>query len=220
MYDPLPLDVMARLNEDFGDRANAVAQLLLTRRRIGSADRISDRLLRCIVHAALGDEQRVKQLLDARQDYRDVIMVGEYNMAGRRIRDLHATFLIDSPEKFWISDVTGMMASHGYRLMSLETRAATTGPFEYTADYSEGTATFTGPKGNIEIEKKDRNWTIRGNSHELEIHELNHPFENERAFCDVVSGFLLSNNRPNARNESNEVNTTRSPRRSWWQFWK
>jgi hypothetical protein len=91
--EPLPLDVLDRLTRDFGPRADAVAAVLLSHRRIGSADFLGDRLLRCIVHAAGADERRVRQLVElARQDYRDVIVAGEYDGAMRQVRDLRASW--------------------------------------------------------------------------------------------------------------------------------
>jgi hypothetical protein len=197
-FNPLPSDVMAvmaRLNQDFCSRADFVASLLL-------AEDIGDRLLRCIVHAAHGEEVRVQQLIELqRQDYRDVIMAGEYDK-NRRVRDLRVSFLIDTPEKMWISEVACMMASRGYVLSSVETRAATATPFLYTADYGEGSAKFVGPKGEVEIEKKDRQWIIRGDPRDLEIHEMNHVFNDEPVFRDAVSCYLLSGVASKASNEA------------------
>ena len=190
---PLPLDVQNRLVRDFGTRADTVAAQLITHRRLGSADFHGDRLLRCIIQASGGDEQRVQQLLDiARQDYRDVIVAGEYDGFKRQVKDFRASFLLDTPEKFWVGEVACMMASLGYRLMALESRAAIAGPFEYSADYVEGRATFTGRMGDIRVEKKNRLWLIHGNRHELEIHELGQPYSDEHAFRDRVSGYLQS----------------------------
>lgn len=57
MEESLPQDVLDQLTRDFGDHAEAVAALLLARRRIGSTDFLGDRLVRCIVHAAGTNEQ-------------------------------------------------------------------------------------------------------------------------------------------------------------------
>ena len=192
--EPLPLDVLDRLTRDFGERADAVAGLLLAHRRIGSADFVDDRLVRCIIHVAEADEQRAQQLLDlAVQDYREAIVAGEYDGAMRRVKDLRASFLIDDPEKFWAGEVACLMALRGYRLTKLETRAATAGPFDYTSDYSEGRATFIGPLGEIVIEKKDQHWMVHGNRRDLAAREMDHPFKDERTFRDAMSGYLLSN---------------------------
>lgn len=193
MEEPLPIDVLDRLTRDFGSRANAVEALLRTRRRIGSADFLVDRLVRCVVYAACGNEERVQQLLDMeRRDFRDVVVAGEYDGAMRQVRDLRVSFLIDSPEKFWIGEVACLFASRGYRLIQLETQPATEGPFNYSSDYDEGRATFIGPRGEIVIEKTDRQWVIRGDQRALAIHELDHPFRDESTFRDAVSGYLLS----------------------------
>jgi len=80
IYEPLPPDIVERINRDFGDRADAVAAQLLASRQFGSADNISDRIVRCIIHAAAGNATEIEQLIDwAHQDYRDVIMLGEYD---------------------------------------------------------------------------------------------------------------------------------------------
>jgi hypothetical protein len=113
-----------------------------------------------------------------------------------------------------------MMASRGYRLTSLETRPATSGPFVYTSDYSEERATFAGPKGEITIEKRDRQWWIHGNRCDLEVHELDHVFGDERAFCDAVSGYLLSKISASAVNKPNEEPTAQGVGKSRWRFWK
>ena len=205
MDDPLPIDVIARLTTDFGERAEAVAALILAHRKVGTGDYLGDRLVRCIVHAASGDEARVQQLLDmAREDDRDVILTGEYNGL-HRIRDLRVSFLIDCSQKFWVSGVACLMAARGYRLLRLETRAATAGPFEYTSDWGEGRATFSGPKGEITIGKKDRQWVIHGNRRDIQARGLDHPFGDEAEFCDAVSGYLLSTVFTGEDNESGEA---------------
>lgn len=220
MEEPLPFDVLGRLSCDFGERADAVLARLLARRQIASADFLGDRLVRCIVHAACGDEQRVQQLLDlARMDYRDVIVAGEYDRAGQQVRDLRATFLLDTPEKFWAGELTCLLASRGYWLKAIETRRATAGPFEYMVDYSEGRATFIGPKGEMVIEKRDRQWLIHGNRRELLVHDLDHAFSDECAFRDAVSGYLLSNVQVIADAEDSRLSTAQVGMRPWWKFW-
>jgi hypothetical protein len=136
----------------------------------------------------------------------------------RRVRDLSYSFLIDSPEKFWACEIISLMDLRGYRLTCLETRLATAGPFDYTTDCGEGRATFIGPKGEIAIEKKDREWVIHGDRRDLAIHELDHSFSDEPAFRDAVSGYLFSNVRVTSRPE--EVTTTLVERQPWWRFWK
>jgi hypothetical protein len=192
--EPLPADVFARLSRDFGNRADAMAELLLARRQIGTADFLIDRLVRCVIYAACSQEQRVEQLLDlAGYDPRDVIVTAEYDGDMQDVRDLRASFLIDSPEKFWAGETTCLMTSRGYTLTGLDSRPASTGPLQYGADHGEGCATFVGPKGEFVIEKSARQWMIQGNYHALAIHELDRPLSDERAFLDRVSGFLLSN---------------------------
>jgi hypothetical protein len=205
MVEPLPQDVLDRLSRDFGGDAEVVTALLLKSRQIGNWDFLHDRTIRCIIQAANGDQPRLVVWLDvARKDYRDAIMAGEYDLAGRRVRDLNATFLIDSPEKFWASGVANLMESRGYRLTVLETRPATTDPFAARTEY-EGRATFVGPKGEIVIERKDRQWMIHGNRRDLEIRELDRPYSDHGVFLDKVSGYLLSNARALAAEEPEEA---------------
>ena len=64
MDEPLPPDVLAQLQHDFGVHAEAVAARLLAFRQIGRSDYIGDRLVRRIVFAARGDENRVPQLIE------------------------------------------------------------------------------------------------------------------------------------------------------------
>lgn len=219
MDDPLPPDVLERLTVDFGERSDSVAALLAAHRALNK-DSVCDRLIRCIVHAACGNEQRISHLIDLeRIDFRDVVMAAEYDEANRRVRDLRVSFLIDSPDKFWASEVACLMAVRGYRLMGVESRHATAGPFTYTADFYEGQARFNGPKGEIVIEKKDREWMIHGNRHDLAIHELDRQFGDEREFRDAVSCYLLSNVRARVRNEPNEGPTVKPKRRFWWMPW-
>ena len=85
MNDPLPEDVVERVRRDFGERAEVILALLLASRRLGSADYIGDLLVRCIVFAAHGAEERLRDLLELeRQDFRDVIMAAEYDALGTR----------------------------------------------------------------------------------------------------------------------------------------
>ncbi|HWL07978.1 MAG TPA: thioredoxin family protein, partial [Planctomicrobium sp.] len=102
----LPVDVLERVDRDFGNAADAVSDLLLACRRIGSPDYIGDRLLLCLVFAARGDESRIRQLMElARQDFRDVVMAAEYDELGlRRLRDFNQPFGsadILEPERSW-----------------------------------------------------------------------------------------------------------------------
>jgi hypothetical protein len=201
---PLPQDVLDRLSREFGDRADAVAALLLTHRQTPGRDFLDDRTVRCVIHAAGGDEPRIQQLIDLGcQDCRDVIKAGEYDEADRQVRDLRATFLIDSPERFWARGVACVMDERGYRLTALETWPATTDPFAARTEY-EGRATFTGPKGQIVIEKRNRQWAIHGNRRDLEIRELDRPYSDEHAFLEKVSGYLLSNVRACAADDPEE----------------
>ena len=94
MNEPLPDDVVARVRRDFGGRADAVLDLLLGCRRIGGSGYTGDRLVRCIVFAARGDESRVGQLIELGQrGYWDEIAAAEFDDSQfRLLRDFSRPF--------------------------------------------------------------------------------------------------------------------------------
>lgn len=172
---------MLRLGRDFDECADRVAATLV------SSGRLSDRVLRCIVVAAAGDERKVPPLVElAHEDYRDVIVAGEYEES-QRVRDLAETFLIDQPEKFWVSQATWLMARRGYTLIAVSAHLANT-----LADRWNGSATFAGPKGEFTIEKAEGRWTLLGIPGTMMPDGLTTDFDDERSFLDAVSGYLLT----------------------------
>ena len=53
----------------------------------------SDRILRCIVFVANGDLNRLEKAIDlAKTDYRDLIVLAEYDEKNERVRDLSNPF--------------------------------------------------------------------------------------------------------------------------------
>ena len=109
---PLETDIVERLRADFGRVDSDTAIRLLTEARQAG------RVARCIVVASRGSLPLLRANVElARSDYRDAIMAGEYER-GEHLRDLSASFLIDTPEKFWIGQVALVMAPRGYALTS------------------------------------------------------------------------------------------------------
>ena len=189
---PLEPDIIDRVRKDFGEEAEVALDLI---RGFGK----SGYLARCVVVASRGSIVRLKQAIEAaRFDYRDAIVAGEYDSAGRRVRDLSVSFLLDTPETFWISGVASMMASRGYALRSLTTRDTTAPPFQFSLDFVEGSATFAGAEAEITVEKKDRKWNVHGDRGELDRYHLNRSFDNESVFRDALSGYLLMRARAEA----------------------
>ena len=94
MDEPLPADVVERLSSDYGERADTVTAQLLACRRLGSTDYFGDRLVRCVVFVARGDEWRVPDLIElGRQEYRDLILAAEYDpLCVRRLRNFNHPF--------------------------------------------------------------------------------------------------------------------------------
>lgn len=187
-------DIVQRVRRDFGGESEQALDLL---RESGTAGRVA----RCIVVRSRGSLDLLRKSIEvAKFDYRDAVMGGEYDSANRdrQVRDLRVSFLLDSPETFWLGEVACMMALRDYTLVSVDSRPATAPPFVYTADRSEGRATFVGPEGEIELEKRDRRWSFRGDSKELERHNMDRVFDDERAFRDAVSGYILTRRRARA----------------------
>jgi hypothetical protein len=79
-----------RIECDFGERAQAV---LLTLRQFQSDDAhaLSDRVVRCFVYRANGDESKLPYLYYLwRTDYRDLIVAAEYDPNGsKQLRDFN-----------------------------------------------------------------------------------------------------------------------------------
>ncbi|QDT18452.1 hypothetical protein [Gimesia chilikensis] len=124
----LEADIIDRLRDDFDEQQApaAIAELVAS----GQTGRIA----RCIVHAAHGSMER--------------------------LRELTVSFLIASPDDFWILPIADVADRHGFRLTALESRPATAGPFEYTSDRNEGLACFSNGTTYFAVQKQDREWSI------------------------------------------------------------
>ena len=181
----LDADIIDRINADFAgtDAQSAQAELAAS----GKAGRIA----RCIVFASAGSLQRLRELIQlADVDYRDVIVAGEYDSAMRQVRDLRVSFLIASPDDFWISETAPTMHKHGYFLIQLNSRPATRGPFEYTCDRTEGVATFSDDTSVIKIEKRDRKWLLVHDGFDLRPYGLDALFDDEERFRIQLDYYL------------------------------
>ncbi|WP_417393749.1 hypothetical protein [Gimesia chilikensis] len=151
----LEADIIDRLRDDFDEQQApaAIAELVAS----GQTGRIA----RCIVHAAHGSMERLRELIKlAEIDYRDVIVAGEYDGRMNAVRELTVSFLIASPDDFWILPIADVADRHGFRLTALESRPATAGPFEYTSDRNEGLACFSNGTTYFAVQKQDREWSI------------------------------------------------------------
>jgi hypothetical protein len=193
-FDVLPrnthveADIADRVRKDFSseDVTDAITML-------EESGRSEGRLGRCIVVASEGSLEHLRQHIEmANLDPRDVIVAGEYDPGFRQLRDLRASFLIDAPEKFWIGGVTAALYGRGYVLRSLDSRRATVGPFEYTADEGEGVAEFVGDSVPVTVDKSNRHWTLHGDPEALEAYDLARSFDDESAFTDAISCYILA----------------------------
>ena len=117
----------------------------------------------------------------AEMDFRDVIVAGEYDEAMRAVGDLSVSFLIAAPDDFWIIETAKSIHKRGYSLTAVKSRPATVGPFDYTCDRTEGTATFSDGVNRIEIEKADRKWSVAADD-ELRRFGLDESFDDEERF--------------------------------------
>lgn len=149
----LEADIIERIRADFPDADTAIADL--------SASGKTGRIARCIVIASNGSQEKMREYIQmAEMDFRDVIVAGEYDETMRPVRDLCVSFLIAAPDDFWIGETAKSLHKRGYFLTSLKSHPATVGPFDYTCDRSEGTATFSNGVNQIVIEKADRKWSV------------------------------------------------------------
>jgi hypothetical protein len=176
-------DILERINSDFlaQDRQSVIDAL--------SAAKRNGRISRCILVAAQGSIQRIRELLAlADLDYRDVIVAGEYDL-GRRVRDLRVSFLIHLPEDAWISKVAITASKHGYQLANLETQVRSMPPLAGTQ--TQGTATFKNGGRMFTIQKQDAQWWIVGVDCNLAAFGLDSPLADEERFL-IQLDFLLS----------------------------
>lgn len=184
-------DIFEKVEQTFspGDAPKALALL--------SAAGKSERIARCIVFAARGSLERLAECIHlADQDYRDVIVAGEYDDIQRRLRDFSVSFLIDAPLKMWVSEVAISLAQRGYVLTSIEAVPADNGSTIYLGALGEGTATFEGEFGTISVSKRRGLWTINSDDAELQRYGLTKPFSNDKDLGDAFSGYILARRNP------------------------
>lgn len=93
METPLPTDIVERIRQDFGTRSEAVIGIFDELRRAKSTF-IHDRIVRCVIFLAGGDDMRLLDQIDLwRQDYRDVISAAEYDsLHVLQLRDFNQPF--------------------------------------------------------------------------------------------------------------------------------
>jgi len=177
-------DIVDRVRADFRPAETPIALDELT------ASGRTGRIARCIVLAARGSLQRLRELIGmADRDYRDVIVAGEYD-AMYRVRDLRVSFLIASPDDFWIAETAVTADKRGFRLTALDSRPATVGPFDYTCDRSEGRATFSKDTSAVTIQKHNRRWSICATRNDLRPFGLDAAFDDEVRFRIQLDYYL------------------------------
>ncbi|TWU35835.1 hypothetical protein Q31b_52700 [Novipirellula aureliae] len=170
----LEADIIERIRADFPDAGTALAAMSVS----GKTGRIA----RCIVFASNGSLEKMREYIQmAETDFRDVIVAGEYDETMRPVRDLCVSFLIASPDDFWIAETAKSIYKRGYSLTAVKSGPATVGPFDYTCDRSEGTATFSSDVHEIEIEKADRKWSVNSDD-DLRRFGLDESLDDEERF--------------------------------------
>jgi hypothetical protein len=174
---PLESDIVDRVRANFCDAQWEVAVDDL------AASGKSGQIVRCIVFAAQGSLDRLRELIKAAElDTRSLITAGEYDNGTRKIRDLSVSFLIASPADFWITNTATSAHELGYRLTGLKSIPAFVGPFNDPSDRNEGEATFSNGKLEVRIQKRDRQWSILGMGPELRRYGLDMTTDDEERF--------------------------------------
>jgi hypothetical protein len=191
----LEQDVISRLQHDFctAEASVAIAEL--------SACEPSGRVARCIVVAANGSLERLRDLIArAKLDDRIIISYGEYgDIGGPRLRDLRVSFLIASPPDFWIGETAVTAHKHGYALTSLASQPASIGPFSCEADRGEGMADFSNGVRSLSVKKQNRQWSVLPDCNELRRYGLDVPIDDEKRFRVQLDYYLWSlDGRPSA----------------------
>ena len=90
----LARDIWGKANKDFETLEEAALALsVLADFVVQHQELSSDRILRCIVFVANGDLNRLEKAIDlAKTDYRDLILLAEYDVKNERVRDLSNPF--------------------------------------------------------------------------------------------------------------------------------
>ena len=90
----LARDIWGKVNKDFETPEEAALALsVLADFVLQHQELSSDRILRCIVFVTNGDLNRLEKAIDlAKTDYRDLIVLAEYDEKKERVRDLSNPF--------------------------------------------------------------------------------------------------------------------------------
>jgi hypothetical protein len=184
-------DILKRVGKEFSSQEATAAIEMLT------ASGQSGRVARCIVFLAKGNLDELRRYIDmAVRDYRDVILMAEYDEVRSRVRNFSSSFLIDSQVKMWVAGIAGMLQQRGYTLVSFETVPVA----KYLKDVGEGTATFAGKVGPLTVVKRQGKWILQGDKAELELYGLAEPFSDGSKFIDAVSCYVLAKQNPRVPN--------------------
>jgi hypothetical protein len=227
LNQPLPIDVGEQLDRDFGDGAKAASNLLLASRRIGSPDYFGDRLLRCLVFAAQGNESRFRQLMElARQDFRDVVMAAEYDELGlRRLRDFNYPFGsadIAEPGRNWSPSTPKVRGQDVDELCLLHAALA----IHFWATWNRVDREMDRNIQNIVDQFAGRVWFVSCEIDLPENVELCQRFgvSNIPALGLLVSGYpsqlVVGCSKPKQLAAEIERLLKTPERKSWWEFWR
>lgn len=184
-------DISERIQSEFAPEDQALALERLKQ------SRHTGRVARCIVFAAQGSLGKLASLIElANLDPRDAIVAGEYDANLDRLRDLSSSFLIDSPEKFWISQVANQAAQRNFFLIEIKQHRVSAHTDNPAASILVRTAIFQGPHDHLTIENKSRTWRIVGEDTRLKRFFMDRVFHHEKEFRESLGSYLAV--RPNA----------------------
>ena len=185
MQVTLESDIVERLESEFvGGEFPTALQLL-------ASSGLNGRVARCVVVSAAGSLDGLRRQIEtALRDHRDVIIAGEYDIGMQRVRDLRASFLVSDPLDFWIGNLAMFLNSRDFYLVSLESRNATNGPFEYTCDRGQGIAVFKRGDQMLTITKENRQWRAIGDATVLRRFQLHIPYDDADQFRNQLAWLL------------------------------
>ena len=180
----LAKDIVDRIKRDFDDETFGRALSLL------EASPWRGRVARCIVFLAKGSVQRLRELIEWTEiDERNVILKAEYEN-GTHCRDFSVSFVLDAPQKRWISNAVVTARKWGYGLSELTTNSPTGEMPDDLHAKADGEGVFVNGSNSILIRNQNGLWTLDAGDIDLRPFGLDAPIADEGRFLIQLDFFL------------------------------